>query len=282
MKLIWTVNVVALFAAYGAADFLDNYCGNVLSQTVMDRLRARPKWVNGVDNKFKKAQNINQIPGPATGYDLCHVVSWKNIRDSFLTTGKTGCKTCFLERIAKNPQVFQALERFLVALFTPDPLAIAPKIEQDPTTKKWTRLTYIEHEQDILRKIDGSGKSLEALNGEMFVAVRNYLQPTSQDYIFKKTDRYAACADLKVLLEILNSAPANLRYGVTNVNQYLIKEYTDPMGNANGIATTKERQWLAEFPCCYHGNSYAECRTPPRQTCWSSTANILNNNSVRP
>merc|ERR1712038_1713385 len=203
MKLIWTVNVVALFAAYGAADFLDNYCGNVLSQTVMDRLRARPKWVNGVDNKFKKAQNINQIPGPATGYDLCHVVSWKNIRDSFLTTGKTGCKTCFLERIAKNPQVFQALERFLVALFTPDPLAIAPKIEQDPTTKKWTRLTYIEH-------------------------VRNYLQPTSQDYIFKKTDRYAACADLKVLLEILNSAPANLRYGVTNVNQYLIKEYTDP------------------------------------------------------
>jgi len=293
MKLNWIVNsafLVAFFATNGGADFLGDYCGNHLSPQEMDNLRTRPTWQYGVNDKFKEVQNLDKISGPGVGWDLCHVVSWKHIRDSFLKTGTTGCSTCFLERIKKafstkddkaQAKAHQDIKRFLNDLFTPDSLAIAPVIAQDPNTKQWSKKMNKNH-VDILKKTVQGNKSLYVLNQEMLNEVRNFLNPASNKFIFKKIP-YAACVSLKLVLQMLNSAPANLRYGVRHVNQ-MIKEYTDPMGKSNGIATTQEKKWLRRFPCCYyHGinSDYNDCPNPDAtETCWSSTASFSGTDNV--
>ena len=52
-----------------------------------------------------------------------------------------------------------------------------------------------------------------------------------------------SCFNMKMLLQILNSSPANLRYGCSSDN-IAIGKNTDPMGDKNYDATNKENHWM--------------------------------------
>ena len=65
---------------------------------------------------------------------------------------------------------------------------------------------------------------------------------------------------------LVNSAPANLRYGDPNINSGIGK-YLDPMGDINQKLTSKEKQWNAGCikpttnTICTKCNCNSACRT---------------------
>ena len=164
----------------------------------------RPQWINGVDVKFKIATPfIKQYSNP----HLAHVVSWSDI------------EAIVNKWNADGQQVAWDLVPFANFLTEVDTQACVYNPPGQFPTKCTPHATILNNNMG----------TLAALN----TAIRNAV--VNEIINFRP--------DVALIKRLLNSAPANLRYGTGRIN-VSIQGWTDPMGNFNKKLTFKERSMI--------------------------------------
>jgi len=188
----------------------------------------RPDFYKVVYDRFKDAQGISSPAGQ--GYDLAHVFSWANI-------GNQG-KLFFDELFHKGPgaALENEVRKFVENLAVEDVQAIAPK-HQSPT-----QINMVPHTM-ILDHIT-SGETLSDLNEEFITEAMDMwgqieLHRDNNQLKFYKN----GCNNMKQFLKILNSMPANLRFGRKKDNT-AIGFNLDPMGGPTDQITDKEENMV--------------------------------------
>ena len=83
-------------------------------------------------------------------------------------------------------------------------------------------------------------KDLEDLNKDMLIEAKLHIKNLDFTSTSKAVKNLNA-KEIKELLQVLNSAPANLRYGESRTNGS-IQDFVDLMGDNTGKPTTKETQ----------------------------------------
>jgi len=209
----------------------------------------RPSWYQNVNLKFQTAQQITPsttLDCGAQGYNLAHVLGWAHIGNAF----RPGSASKYFENIWNNRHepiatknaIKRKIARFVNKLFKIDTDARAPR-------KTITGSLLAVKHRAVLRRpltISVSGPTLEKLNTAWKKEANTLLDQiwTQAAASGNKGHFYShSCFNMKKFLQILNSTPANLRYGCSSDNQG-IKEDTDPMGNSGKKATPKENGWM--------------------------------------
>ena len=158
------------------------------------------------------------------GNALCHVFSWNDMHEMTVY---------LLQNILNNVNKVTAeseLTTLITALFDIDSSAIVSlRPDRPPLPTEMSHQTYLGPE--LIQMNDNKRQEAFDLRDGLLSQLN-----TAQAY------NEMAAADLKNLFHILNSAPANLRYGRQSLNAG-IKRKLDPMGNILGYMTTKERNW---------------------------------------
>jgi len=196
----------------------------------------RPQWYKDVDGKFKDAQGISSPSDQ--GYDLAHVLSWAYI-------GHQG--KLFFDELFHDPNGAQSISKevrkFVNNLAKVDVQAIAPKL-QSPTQTK-----MVPHTK-ILNQYLTSGKTrLIALNAELITEAMAMWNKIVLHWNNNQLKFYQnSCNDMKKFLKILNSMPANLRYGRKSDNTG-IGYNLDPMGGNSNKITNKEEKMAWNEVC---------------------------------
>jgi len=188
----------------------------------------RPAFENPVETGFKdahgKALGIKNFT-PGRDHSLNHVYAWLSIRASINDE---------VEKAYKAKQGVSTIKKDLNELaekiFETDSKA---EVNFDYYFKKKTSDKHISY----LRSGAVNGlQDLEDLNDDMLLEAKQHI--ASLD--FKSTPAPAKNTNLiKELLKVLNSAPANLRYGESRTNSS-IQDFLDLMGDSTGEPTTKE------------------------------------------
>merc|ERR1711974_246669 len=231
--------------------------------------------MGNVDDKFQEAQNLGPkitTTGycPGKGYDLAHVLSWHNIAEPFLRT-----PFGYFEMMKRGSDDAKIAVEFMVdQLFEIDEDAYAPILKvkdggDDDGNGEIVKSFEWEKHATLLR----NGK-LGKMNEEMRQKAKNVFNRNGnreEKYYDKiammnlqKTKTWTCttrsvddqsqfykenCEDMKEFFKILNSAPANLRYGCSTVNRG-IGDATDPMGmdpfhpSCKNCNTEKEKRWM--------------------------------------
>ena len=191
---------------------------------------ARPSWYHGVNTKFKAA-----TPFPYTNYamtyspflpaHLAHVVSWADIETIVDTWDAAG------------RQAGWDLIPFVMYLTEVDPQAcVFDPFNPIPCTLHTT----------ILNNNGGALMNLNtAIRNDVINEINNG-NPQGTNYIKR----------------LLNSAPANLRYGSSEFNTQILG-WVDPMADINKLLTMKEKSLIyATDARCIHHNAF-NFITPP-------------------
>jgi len=169
----------------------------------------RPAWIGKVDTLFQTATNshfdYNHYKHPTKNAlpHLAHIVSWKDI-DTIVDAWV-------------NQKAKWDLTQFARYLFEVDTEAYVC----DPMSPA----TCIKH-TTILNNNNGALMKMNTDMKEEVLDEIDDLQP-----------------DISIIKQLLNSAPANLRYGLTPRNTN-IQEWLDPMGDKTKELTTKEKSLI--------------------------------------
>lgn len=170
--------------------------------------RNRPGWKNGIDKKFKaRCIAKNQLPNNCQGAHLAHVLSWYAICDA-------------VDSLFEQKGGFDLIEAMVGNLFTIDSDAQVWIEDRSGKPKK-----AISHQ-------DYMGTTIVAEN----TAFRQEAEKIVQDW---KKGKNKDAATVTIFRSLVNSAPANLRYGEPNINSGIGK-LLDPMGDVNQKKTKKE------------------------------------------
>lgn len=200
----------------------------------------KPPVVQGFKAVHKVALNINQF-NPGNTHSLDHVYSWKNIRASV----NDYIEVAFQKKLRKGKK--PALRRLVNLIFEVDDDAQV-KFNYFNFQNVHNAIPPMDHEDyldtpiKLTNTISGvtynkiKYNTLSALNTKW----KNEALAVVNDLDFKTDPTVAIRAKINRLLEYLNSAPANLRYGHFNTNSS-IQEKMDFMGDANGNPTKKEK-----------------------------------------
>ena len=169
----------------------------------------RPGWKNSVDSKFKtQCVNNKQLTNNCQGAHLAHVLSWNGI-----------CET--VESLFDNGD-FESIQGVVALLFEIDIDAVV-WIENPGLPKK--TLTHQKY----------MGTTLVAENASF----EKQAAKIAEDWGNGKGKDAATVNKFRLLV---NSAPANLRYGEPKLNSGIGK-FVDPMGDLNQKITDKEKRW---------------------------------------
>jgi len=201
---------------------------------------SRPPWYKGVDGRFKDAQGISSPT--QQGYDLAHVLSWAHIGDK----GKSFFNDLFHAKPNGQGAVKKDVREFVDNLAKVDGQAIAPK-RQSPT-----QIKMVPH-KTILNQYLASGKTrLIALNAALITEAKATWDDIELHWNNWKNNENKfyqnSCNDMKKFLKILNSMPANLRYGRKSDNTG-IGYNLDPMGGNTNKITNKEEKMAWNEVC---------------------------------
>jgi len=180
----------------------------------------RPQWYKGVDVKFRAATLFhNQYWNP----HLAHVVSWSDIEKIVNKWNADG---------QQNAWDLRPFAGFLTEVDTE-----ACVYEPNNPTECTFHTTILNY------NIGGTWGTLNVLNTD----IRN----TVVNEIIKKKP------NVKTIKQLLNSAPANLRYGTGRIN-VSVQGWTDPMGNNNKVLTTKEKSMIyaTDARCINHNQQF--------------------------
>jgi len=188
----------------------------------------RPLWYKGVYERFKDAQGISSPSGQ--GYDLAHVFSWANI-------GNQG-KLFFDELFRDGPDddLENEVRKFVEKLAEEDVQAIAPKRQASSQIKMVPHTMILDHIT--------SGETLSDLNAEFITEAMDMWDEIVNHWNNNQLKFYkSSCVNMKLFLRILNSIPANLRFGRKKDNT-AIGYNLDPMGGLTDQITDKEENMV--------------------------------------
>ena len=211
------------------------------------RCSERAGWKESIDKMFKKqCKQFQQLPNSCNGAHLAHVASWYDI--------------CVAAENFFNRGDFVSMQRLVAALFLIDTGA-----------QVWIK----------------AGNQKSALSHQTYMGNVILQKNTEFENATKKiVDNWKAGKDrddttVNNFRLLVNSAPANLRYGDPNINSGIGK-YLDPMGDINQKMTCKEKKWekglRKDFKCklptvitvCAKCNCTNACKTS------STTADSIN------
>ena len=208
----------------------------------------RPGWKNNIDKKFKKqCVRYEQLPNACKGAHLAHVLSWSAI--------------CGIVENFFNKNKFSLMRSMVINLF-----------KVDKAAQVW--INSIGKEKKTLPHRTYIGKAILIENTEFETEAKKIVN----DWEAGKDKDNATVSRFRLLV---NSAPANLRYGDPNINSGIGK-YLDPMGDINQKMTCKEKKWekglRKDFKCklptvitvCAKCNCTNACKTS------STTADSIN------
>ena len=208
-------------------------------------------WKNSINTMFLgQCTQFHQF-STCSGAHLAHVLSWKALCDK---------SEEFYDR-----KDFKFLKDFVDYLFEIDSNA---KVWIGGASRNYAAKTAISHK-------DYMGIPLSDLNVKFYndssEIVNNWANGVD------KND-----GKIREFLQLLNSAPANLRYG-TGTENVSIGKLLDAMGDGNQQMTKKEKRWLdiihGDSICreVEAGKTCAKCRSC-NEACKSSSASIDSNN----
>ena len=189
----------------------------------------RPAFKNNVKTGFRdahgKALGIkNFVAG--TKHSLNHVYSWLSIRATVNDEVDLAYKAKLGVSSKKNN-----LNQLAEIIFEKDPKAVV----NFDYIKKIPSKPHISY----LRSGDVGIQDLEDLNDDMLIQAKLHIK--NLDFKSTPAPTIKNAYEINELLKILNSAPANLRYGESRTNGS-IQDYIDLMGDNTGKPTTKENE----------------------------------------
>jgi len=203
-------------------------CGDFLSSQYGIQNSWRPPFKGQVTRGFKdahgKALGITNFK-PGNKHSLDHVYSWLSIRASV----NDEVQKAFNAKL--GPGSKKKLNELAEDIFEKDPNAV---VNLDYYKKPPSSKSHILY----LRSGSVGTKNLENVNSDMLVEAKQHIKNldfSSNSATLKK----ANANEIDKLLRILNSAPANLRYGDSRTNGS-IQDFVDLMGDKNGKPTPKE------------------------------------------
>merc|ERR1711990_569997 len=162
-----------------------------------------------------------------------HVLSWDHIRDKLSDT---------LEELKEWKKKRNELPHidWINDLFMVDNKARVNidgiQFERGKKVTKFVRKPHSEY----LRQGVRNKKNLIQINKEFKNQVRQNIRKIDFQNGRSKREN---CEQIEEMMKSLNAAPANLRYGDSHINSGIGKRF-DPMGDKNGVLTTKEKKWL--------------------------------------
>jgi len=192
----------------------------------------RPAFKNNVKTGFRDAHGKalgtkNFVAG--TKHSLNHVYSWLSIRASVNDEVEAAYKAKLGVSSTKtelNQLADKIFEKDLKAVVNLD------YFKKSPSSK--SHISYLRSGSVT------NTKDLEDLNKDMLIEAKLHIKNLDFTSTSKAVKNLNA-KEIKELLQVLNSAPANLRYGESRTNGS-IQDFIDLMGDKNGKPTTKETE----------------------------------------
>merc|ERR1711956_147681 len=161
-----------------------------------------------------------------TKHSLNHVYSWLSIRATVNDEVDLAYKAKLGVSSKKNN-----LNQLAEIIFEKDPKAVV----NFDYIKKIPSKPHISY----LRSGDVGIQDLEDLNDDMLIQAKLHIK--NLDFKSTPAPTIKNAYEINELLKILNSAPANLRYGESRTNGS-IQDFIDLMGDNTGKPTTKETE----------------------------------------
>jgi len=197
------------------------------NEVLMRRTSARPAFLPNVQEGFRaRCKAIQQYPWypmcSGNSVHLAHVRSWEKIRDYTID-------------VIRDTN-WGALRGMVDVLFQIDEEAVI-WYDLEPWKKVMLHKKYMGADLILLN---------EQLRAQSHCLVNQLEMGVTEE---KKTD----------LLKLMNSAPANLRYGIGTINSS-IQGHLDPMGNIRQHYTSKEITWV-------HGYSSSTRQVQAGESC---------------
>jgi len=207
-------------------------CGDFLTTKYGIQSTWRPAFKNNVKTGFRDAHGKalgtkNFVAG--TKHSLNHVYSWLSIRASVNDEVEAAYKAKLGVSSTKtklNQLADKIFEKDLKAVVNLD------YFKKSPSSK--SHISYLRSGSVT------TTKDLEDLNKDMLIEAKQHIKNLDFTSTSKAVKNLNAM-EIKELLQVLNSAPANLRYGESRTNGS-IQDFIDMMGDKNGKPTTKETQ----------------------------------------
>jgi len=209
----------------------------------------------GVEDGFRLAAfnypnlPLNLRPVIRNVHSVDHVYAWSNIAHDI----SNYLKIAYDSQITyKQNNDFVQVREFLTRLFKIDLKAIVNRQYQNPPQPRIAHADYLnENDANLGDAYEGPNDPDNGLNHKLREEAlqeldaidfhNEHFDPTSDFY--QQTPTFRANWDhIRNLLEIANSAPANLRYGHAKTNS-AIQDNMDPMGGKDGHLTQKEKDW---------------------------------------
>jgi len=203
--------------------------------------RGRPGWKADLKREFDNIPSRYQEIG-CEDLEIAHVRSWENIK-KFTT-------------IAIDNGDWHDLEEHVKLLFRFDSEAVVWfSLSRRPKSTRW-----ISHKVYL-------GEDLVEMNQQYRTRCLCLIEALKH----RNDDEYKYLWANDLLL-MMNSAPANLRWGCGSPNSSVGK-YLDPMGNAERRMTKKEKTWLREYGSKtfkFYGQTCSPCDC--KNAVWSTSA----------
>jgi len=207
-------------------------CGDFLTTKYGIKSSWRPAFKNNVKTGFRDAHGKalgtkNFVAG--TKHSLNHVYSWLSIRASVNDEVEAAYKAK-LGVLSKKNNLNQLAEK----IFEKDLKAVVnlDYFKKSPSSK--SHISYLKSGSVT------TTKDLEDLNKDMLIEAKQHIKNLDFTSTAKAVKNLNA-KEIKELLQVLNSAPANLRYGESRTNGS-IQDFIDLMGDNTGKPTTKETE----------------------------------------
>lgn len=198
----------------------------------------KPNWKYGIDKMFKKqCIKYNQWPNSCQGVHLAHVVSWSAI--------------CHKAENLYNRRHFAAMETMVTVLFRIDTNAHVWTGPANPK-KSLSHEVYME-------------KAIKDKSEKIFREAKQIVNDWAKG---KNINDDATVSSFRSLV---NSAPANLRYGNGGLNSG-IGSAMDPMGDQNQKMTRKERYMNTLFGSSFQCKATKCKKCNCENTCQTSSA----------
>ena len=207
-------------------------CGDFLSTKYGIETSWRPAFEDnkehpvetGFQDAHGKALGIKNFT-PGNDHSLNHVYAWLSIRASVNDAVEKAYKAKLGVSTTKTE-----LNQLAEKIFKKDPNAV---VNFDYFKKK----SSVKHTSYLLSGKINSIQDLDDLNGDMLLEAKAHI--ASLDFKSTPAPTILNAYLITELLKVLNSAPANLRYGESRTNSS-IQDFLDLMGDSNGKPTTKE------------------------------------------
>jgi len=208
-------------------------CGDFLSTQFGIQDNWRPPFKGQVTKGFKnahgKALGISNFR-PGDKHSLDHVYSWLSIRASV----NDEVRKAFTAQLGPGPKA--ALNALAAEIFEIDPNAVVNLDYYKKTSSSKSHVLYLRSGSVV------GTQNLENVNANMLNEAMQHIQNLNfigNNILTVLANKNANANEIVKLLRILNSAPANLRYGDSRTNGS-IQDFVDLMGDKNGKPTPKE------------------------------------------